>query len=398
MAQKKKTAAGSTRWVGRYRDHQGKEHSKSFSTQREAKAWEAEQQRAMRRGEWVDPATHKTTVAEALERWATRPGLRDTSKTVYGTVAANLGPIADIPLVALRRRDVDDWAAILTKGRPWKGGRSITDSTARRWVLIVSAALSLAVEDGLMARNPIRAPRAKASRSISRAQIPTSGQISALVEQLEVGGAEYIEKGSIHTQKPRPDVADMVRTAVGTGMRVSELCGLRVQDVDFLRRVVRVEWQATPNGRELRPLKTRASRREIAVADDLLIVLDQWCAGQSPTDRVFRRADGAALGHTRAGEALRVAARALGLSFTLHSLRHYYASLLIDSGVSVVGVQHALGHESAAMTLEVYTHLWPGAEDQTRAAISGAVSRAGFLRDRSPSPARGISISAGQSG
>lgn len=129
MAQKKKTAAGATRWVGRYRDHQGKEHSKSFSTQREAKAWEAEQQRAMRRGEWIDPATHKTTVAEALERWATRPSLRDTSKTVYSTVAANLGPIADIPLVALRRRDVDDWAAILTKARPWKGGRSITDST-----------------------------------------------------------------------------------------------------------------------------------------------------------------------------------------------------------------------------------------------------------------------------
>ncbi|WP_280512651.1 site-specific integrase [Corynebacterium mastitidis] len=190
----------------------------------------------------------------------------------------------------------------------------------------------------------------------------------------------------------------MVRTAVGTGMRVSELCGLRVQDVDFLRRVVRVEWQATPNGQELRPLKTRASRREIAVADDLLEVLDRWCVGQSPTDRVFRRADGAPLGHTRAGEALRVAAQGLGLSFTFHSLRHYYASLLIDSGVSVVGVQHALGHESAAMTLEVYTHLWPGAEDQTRATISGAVSRAGFLRDRSPSPSGGISISAVQSG
>ncbi len=53
--QKRTTKAGKTRWVARYRDAAGKEHSRSFDTQREAKAYLQEQERALRRGEWVDP-------------------------------------------------------------------------------------------------------------------------------------------------------------------------------------------------------------------------------------------------------------------------------------------------------------------------------------------------------
>jgi integrase len=61
--------------------------------------------------------------------------------------------------------------------------------------------------------------------------------------------------------------------------------------------------------------------------------------------------------------------RAAGIGpFTLHDLRHFYASGLIASGCDVVTVQRALGHSSATITLGVYSHLWPTAEDRTRAA------------------------------
>lgn len=42
-----------------------------------------------------------------------------------------------------------------------------------------------------------------------------------------------------------------------------------------------------------------------------------------------------------------------------HSLRHHYASLLIKHGESVKTVSERLGHTNAAMTLNIYTHLWP---------------------------------------
>jgi integrase len=54
--------------------------------------------------------------------------------------------------------------------------------------------------------------------------------------------------------------------------------------------------------------------------------------------------------------------------YTLHDPRHFYASGLIAYGCDVVTVQRALGHSSATITLGVYSHLWPTAEDRTRSA------------------------------
>ena len=52
-----------------------------------------------------------------------------------------------------------------------------------------------------------------------------------------------------------------------------------------------------------------------------------------------------------------------------HDLRHAFASMLIAAGCSVKAVQHALGHTSAATTLNIYSHLWPGDEDRIRDAV-----------------------------
>jgi integrase len=57
--------------------------------------------------------------------------------------------------------------------------------------------------------------------------------------------------------------------------------------------------------------------------------------------------------------------------FKLHDLRHFYSSGLIAAGCDVVTVQRALGHRSASVTLNTYSHLWPNAEDRTRSATAG---------------------------
>ncbi|WP_374101237.1 tyrosine-type recombinase/integrase [Curtobacterium flaccumfaciens] len=56
--------------------------------------------------------------------------------------------------------------------------------------------------------------------------------------------------------------------------------------------------------------------------------------------------------------------------FKLHDCRHFFASGLIAAGCDVVTVQRALGHHSATVTLNTYAHLWPDAEDRTRAATA----------------------------
>ena len=66
----------------------------------------------------------------------------------------------------------------------------------------------------------------------------------------------------------------------------------------------------------------------------------------------------------------------LPADFRFHDLRHYFASLLIASGLDVKTVQHRLRHGSATTTLNTYSHLRPDRDEQTRAAV-GAVLRAG---------------------
>jgi integrase len=60
--------------------------------------------------------------------------------------------------------------------------------------------------------------------------------------------------------------------------------------------------------------------------------------------------------------------------FRFHDLRHYYASLLISSGLDVKFVQARLRHASAKTTLDTYGHLWPNSDETTRAAIGNVMT------------------------
>jgi integrase len=85
----------------------------------------------------------------------------------------------------------------------------------------------------------------------------------------------------------------------------------------------------------------------------------------------------------------RPAVRRAGLSgVTFHSLRHFYASLLIRHGESVKTVQARLGHASAAETLDTHSHLWPDSDDRTRAAVDAVLAPAAEEHLRNGDPRR----------
>ena len=72
----------------------------------------------------------------------------------------------------------------------------------------------------------------------------------------------------------------------------------------------------------------------------------------------------------------------LPAGFTFHDLRHYLASLLIASGADIKTVQARLRHASASTTLDTYGHLWPDADESTRAAVGAAIrTRIGTAAD-----------------
>jgi integrase len=66
----------------------------------------------------------------------------------------------------------------------------------------------------------------------------------------------------------------------------------------------------------------------------------------------------------------RATVKGLPDGFRVHDLRHYFASLLIASGLDVKVVQARLRHASAKTTLDVYGHLWPDKDESARAAVA----------------------------
>jgi integrase len=156
--------------------------------------------------------------------------------------------------------------------------------------------------------------------------------------------------------------------AAFAGLRLAEVCGLRVQDVDFMRGIVRptVQYPAEE-------LKTGISPLPVPIPQDLALELSRHVEEFSTT-WILCTEEGRQVGPWRLQRAFwpaRAKVKDLPEGFRFHDLRHYYASLLISSGLDVKVVQARLRHASAKTTLDTYGHLWPDSDETTRAAISG---------------------------
>jgi integrase/recombinase XerC len=152
-----------------------------------------------------------------------------------------------------------------------------------------------------------------------------------------------------------------------TGVRVSELCGLDVGDVDHGRRVIRV----TGKGDRERavPYGTPAQR----AVDDWLRTGRPALAGPASGPALLLGARGGRLQPTIVRRLVSGYARTAGLPRTSpHGLRHSAATHLLEGGADLRAVQELLGHASLAST-QIYTHV---SMDRLRAAYRQAHPRA----------------------
>lgn len=122
------------------------------------------------------------------------------------------------------------------------------------------------------------------------------------------------------------------------------------------------------------PLKTETSKTAVPIPSELCLQLSAAVA-EWGSDWVVSDGSGGQASTWSIDRAMRSARkRVVGLpeGFRFHDLRHYLASLLIADGADVKVVQARLRHASAKTTLDTYSHLWPDADESTRATV-GAV-------------------------
>jgi site-specific recombinase XerD len=139
----------------------------------------------------------------------------------------------------------------------------------------------------------------------------------------------------------------MVALAYGAGLRVSEVVDLKVRDIDFYSKTIRIRYG---KGQK---------ERITLLPEKLLVHLKRYCSGKTYSDYLFISERGGKLSIRTPQLVFARALKKSGVNkpASFHSLRHSFATHLLQSGVNLRYVQELLGH-SSVKTTQIYTKVY----------------------------------------
>ncbi|MEP3927844.1 tyrosine-type recombinase/integrase [Rhodopirellula bahusiensis] len=133
-------------------------------------------------------------------------------------------------------------------------------------------------------------------------------------------------------------------TLLDTGLRVSELCGLTSDNILWQQRSLRISGKGGPYGSKTKKRVVPMSKRVQALLEPYFALNDSWFVGERQIQKLVKN----------------VANRAqISSTVTPHVLRHTFATLALQKGISLAAVQKMLGHDRLATT-EIYLNLTEG--------------------------------------
>jgi integrase len=362
-----KTRKGETKeaWIVDYSVN-GSRHIETFKRKKDADAREAEV--AVNVGKGVHtPESKSITVAQAADDWISYiqgEGREQSTVEQYRQhVRHHIVPrLGSEKLARLTAPRINAFRDDLIK--------SMSRAMAKKVLGSLKAILKDAKRRGNVAQNVAADVsitthgRLKPKLEIGR-DIPTRAEIQRIVDAAGAGRGRAL-----------------LMTAALTGMRASELRGLRWSDVDFAKRQIHVRQRADRYRRIGHP-KSTAGTRTIPIGDMVVNTLREWklqCPKGSE-NLVFPTGAGTIENHAnivnRIFDPAQVAAGVVSKGkpkYGMHALRHFYASWCInrreDGGLELPPktVQARLGHASIVMTLDRYGHLFPTHDDGTELA------------------------------
>ena len=195
--------------------------------------------------------------------------------------------------------------------------------------------------------------REKSSQARALSSIKSFYNYLLLEGKLESSPAELIDASTVKGLRDRA----ILEVLYSCGLRVSELCDLRMGDLFFGEGYIRV----TGKGDKQRLIPISGVARE-----RISLYKDKRPRIHSGEDTLFLNNRGKRLTRVMIFTILKQACQRAGITKKIspHTLRHSFATHLLEGGASIRQVQELLGHESI-LTTEIYTHLDTGHLRQT---------------------------------
>ncbi|HEX9683216.1 MAG TPA: tyrosine-type recombinase/integrase [Acidimicrobiales bacterium] len=333
----------SGRYRARYRDPLGRQRSQTFTRKTDAERFLREMQVDIERGHWIDPAGADVALGTWAEEFLSLA--RRLSPSTQETYARDLNRyilprFGSYRIGRLPADEIENWLMDeIVDG--------LAPSSVHRHYRTLRRVLQVAVEKQKLPANPcdrVEPPR-----------VPKREMVFLTWEQV-VDLAESINER----------YRALIYLAVDTGMRWSELVGLRRAKVDLHRGKVRVTEQLirlhSGEWHRKEP-KTSSSVRSITVSSETTRIVaehvDRYAEGDLDALVFTNTAGNPLIASTFWQHHFKPALDAAGIRCRFHDLRHTSVALAIAEGAHPKAIQTRMGHSSINVTLDRYGHLFP---------------------------------------
>jgi len=245
--------------------------------------------------------------------------------------------LGSVPVTRLDSAMVQGFAEALTSS-------GLSAGTVRNICRLLAACLRYAQEEGLIERNPCRRIRFD----------PLPAPVQRVLNEEE---QEKLRHAALSSRELP------ILLAAYTGMRLGEICALKWEDVDWERAAVRISRTAQrvcrlEGGTILRigTPKSHRSGRVVPLPAFLIELLKARLADAQDSDFIFGKSSRPAEPRNLQRR-FQTLLKSIGITKAhFHTLRHTFASRLIELGVDIKTVSALLGHSSVRTTLDFYVH------------------------------------------
>lgn len=301
------------------------------------------------------------TVLELVERYISlktkvRPTTRAGYKTVVNVLKAD--PFGQKNIANIKTSEAKKWLISLQDG-----GRSYSSIHSIRGV--VRPAFAMAVEDDLIRKNPF-------DFELAKVLINDSVKRDALTPKQERDFLKFIKEDEHFSR-----FYDGMFILFKTGLRISELCGLTIRDIDLKERTINVSKQLQYTGGKkayIEQTKTDAGTRVLPMSDEVYEAFKRVISGRKKP-KVEKMIDGVSgflfldengkpmvayqweKKFQHSVEKYNKIYKVELPKITPHVCRHTFCTNMAKSGISVKTLQYLMGHSDISITMNVYTHL-----------------------------------------
>ena len=333
-------------WVAEISLPGGKRRRKRAKTQAEVKQWLLSQREASRDGLIVED--DKVTFGQFFSRYyqdVLTHNVQPKTLESYGSISRThiLPALSNYRLTAITPQMLQSLYSEKLKS-------GLSPRTVHYIHTLIHKALKQALRWGLVTRN--------VADLVDKPSSPRKTPVVWSVNQVNL----FLANIKDHRWYP------IYVLAIYCGLREGEILGLRVEDIDLLRRVLQVR-QAVQyligKGLTIKEPKSEAGKRSVSIPGFAVAVLtDYLLSTHKEQGLIFTTSNNTPISPRNLIRHFKSAIEELGLpNIRFHDLRHTHASLLLIAGVNPKVVQERLGHASVTLTLNTYSHLLPGIQE-----------------------------------